>query len=567
MNHPTMPRLQIRRILPLTRQIDILIYAIILGVMVGFLSLAYRWCFKSAGSVFRNAFESLPGNLIFLMPVAGSALLILVVRALRSEVREYVPDVIESSIRHTSLRLKDGLVCFVTSALTLGSGGSAGPEGPMAFTGASVGSVFGKRLRLDHRHAKILLGAGAAAGIAAMFNAPLAGVLFALELILFNDLTMSAVTPVILSSVAASAVSFHFLGDHPTFRVPLFAINSYLELFAYALLGVAGGMVSALFCRAMNLAGRIFQRLNLGAMTPVLGALAVGGILVFFPRVGGYGHDAIDAILHGDGTLGLVLGIVFLKILATALTLQSGNSGGIFAPALLIGAALGATVGYILHLFFPGAGPVEAYAIIGMAAVMAGTIHAPLTAMMLIFELTRDYHTMLPLMTVTVISTLVAYGLGSESLYIAPLSGKKLNFRLIRDLGAMGDVHALNLMRHHFPAVRPDDSPAEIRRKLYRYPYKRAIYADGEDRLLGYLSMDTLHLLDSFTLDELAQSFPQVIYPQDTLYETLHKLRTADGILPVVDGRGNVLGIISNKIFIEKYLPLLKVSSAKRSGI
>ncbi|MBN2432544.1 MAG: chloride channel protein [Acidobacteria bacterium] len=567
MNHPTTPRLQIRRILPLTRQINILLYAVALGLAVGFISLAYRWSFKSCGTVFRGAFDSLPVNLIFLMPVAGSVLLILVVKVLRAEVREYVPEVIESSIRNTALRLKDGLVCFVTSALTLGSGGSAGPEGPMAFTGASVGSALGRRLRLDNRHAKILLGAGAAAGIAAMFNAPLAGVLFALELILFNDLTMSAVTPVILSSVAASAVSFHFLGDHPTFRVPLFAMNSYLELFAYAVLGVAGGFVSALFCRTMHLAGRFFHHLRLGTATPVLGALVVGGLLVFIPRVGGYGHDAIDAILHGEGTLPFFTALVFFKILATALTLQSGNSGGIFAPALLIGAALGAGVGGGLQLTFPGAGSVEAYALIGMAAVMAGTIHTPLTAMMLIFELTRDYHTILPLMTVTVISTLVAYGMGSESLYIAPLSRKKLDFRMIRDLGSLGDVHAVNLMRHHFAAVRPGDSPAEIRRKLQRYPYKRALYLTTDDRLLGYLSLDTLHLLDTFSLDELSQSFRQVIHPQDTLYETLHKLRTAEGILPVVDEGGRVRGIISNKIFIEKYLPLLKVSSAKRSGI
>ncbi len=556
-----------RQLLPVTRHAKVLVYAIILGVAVGYISTGYRWAIQFLTEFFRRTFASSPINLTFLMPISGSLVLILILYFMRAEIREFVPEVIESSIRNTHLRVKDGIVCFVTSLMTLASGGSAGPEGPMAFTGSAVGSSVGRLLHMDNRHAKIFLAAGAAAGIASIFNAPLAGVLFALELILLNDLTMSAVTPVILASVAASAVTFNYLGDRPTFVIPPFAMNSHLELFAYSVLGVAGGFVSVFFCRAMSYFNGLFPRLKMGRFTPLAGSLVVGVILMGFPQIGGYGHDYITKVLHGQETLLVVACLVFFKVIGTALTLQSGNSGGIFAPALLIGASLGATLGYILHYFVPGAGPVGSYATIGMAAVMAGTIHTPLTAMMLIFEVTRDYHTILPLMTATVISTLVAYGMGSDSLYLAPLKEKHLDFRHIRDLGALADVHSVELMRTHFKSIHPDDSAAEIRARFKQYPYRQVVFMDRDHTLKGYIPIDTFHLLDNVPLDELAMPFPEVVHPLDTLYETLRKLRHTEGLLPVVDQRNRVLGIISNKIFIEKYLPLLKVFSAKRSGI
>jgi len=557
----------IRQLVPATRNVRILFYAVILGIVVGHVATLYHWAVGGCAELFARGFAVLPAYLFAFMPVAGSALMVLFLVAGRARVKEYVPAIIESSIRNTALRVKDGVVCFVTSLITLGSGGSAGPEGPMAYVGATLGEQQGRLLRLDRRHVKVLLAAGTAAGIAAIFKAPLAGVLFALELILLNDLTMSAVTPVILSAVSAAAVNYYWTGVRPTFVVPPFAIHNYLELLVYGLLGVAGGLTAVGFSRCMAVAGRWFNRFPWPRLRPVLGSLAVGGIICALPAVSGYGHNYITQVLRGDMPLLLVAALVVGKIVATACTLQSGNSGGIFAPSLLIGAALGATVGGLLHLIAPGAAPVSAFATVGMAAVMAGTIHAPLTALMLIFELTRDYLVILPVMTATVVSTAVAYGLGGESLYLVPFAKSRLDFRQFRDLGALADVQARELMRTHVPTIRPGKAPAELQDRLKRFRYAQIPCVDADGRLLGYVTRDALHLLEGVPLERLLLPFAVTVRPEENLYETVRKLRTVDGLLPVVDADNRLLGIVSQRIFLERFHPLLKIRSAIRSGL
>jgi CIC family chloride channel protein len=556
-----------RQLLPITQNTRILLEAVLLGMTIGVLATLYRKGIQHFTWGFREVFRLLPAWTGFLMPVFGAFCLIGILRLFRTQVREYVPEVIEASIRHTTLRLKDGIVCLLTSLITLTSGGSAGPEGPMAFAGAATGSLFGKWMGLDRRRAKIFLAAGTAAGIAAIFNAPIAGVLFALELILLNDLTMSAVTPVILASVSASTVNYYYMGNQPTFVVPPFIMRDYLELFAYAFLGVLGGFASMAFVRIMFAVGRLFQKFPRPAFRPVAGSLLVGILLLFLPQVGGYGHDYITRVLHGHEPLTVVLALVVFKMLATSFTLGSGNSGGIFAPSLLVGAALGAGTGMILHLVVSGAGPVASYATVGMAAVMAGTIQAPLTAMMLIFEVTRDYHVMLPLMTATVISTAVAYGLKTDSIYLMTLTERNLDFRRIRDLGALADVHAKDVMRRRFTTIEPGDTPAEIRAKFRNTSESQALYVTPAGELLGMIPVDTFHLLDGSTLEDLAIPDPPTVRPSDTIYETLTRLRHSRGLVAVVDDDRHVLGVVSKTIFIEKLLPLLQVYSARRSGL
>lgn len=554
-------------LIPAIHNVRILFYAVVLGIVVGHAATLYHWAVGGCADLFARGFAILPAYLFAFMPVAGSVLMILILAVGRARVKEYVPAIIESSIRNTALRVKDGVICFVTSLITLGSGGSAGPEGPMAFVGATLGAEQGRWLRLDRRHVKVLLAAGTAAGIAAIFKAPLAGVLFALEIILLNDLTMSAVTPVILSAVSAAAVNYYWTGVRPAFVVPPFAIHNYLELFVYGLLGVVGGLTAAGFSRCMGVAGRWFNRIPWPRLRPVVGSLGVGGIICVLPAVSGYGHNYITQVLRGDTPLLLVAALVAGKIVATTCTLQSGNSGGIFAPSLLIGAALGATVGGVLHLVAPGAAPASAFATVGMAAVMAGTIHAPLTALMLIFELTRDYLVILPVMTATVVSTAVAYGLGGESLYLVPFSRSRLDFRQFRDLGALADVQAHELMRTHVPTIRPGEAPAEFQDRFKRFRYAQIPCVDAGGRLLGYVPRDALHLLEGVPMEHLLLPFAVTLRPDENLYETVRQLRTIDGVIPVVDADNHFLGIVSQRIFLERFHPLLKVRSAIRSGL
>lgn len=552
---------------PAVRSLGPLALAILLGVAVGFVAAGYRETIEITARVFRKAFGALPLFLGFLMPVAGAGALVLFLAALRARVGEYVPAIIESSIRSRFIRVKDAVVCFVTSVLTLGSGGSAGPEGPMAFVGAAAGSLVGRGAKSDPHHRRILLAAGAAAGIGAVFNAPLAGVLFGLELILLNDLTLSAVTPVLLSAAAASSVTRWLSGDSPAFHVPPFVLKNPLELFTYAVLGVAAGLASSLFCRAMAAVREVFERLPFPRLHPLAGAAGVGLILLAVPQAGGFGHDVIDDVLRVEFALPVMALICLAKIVATAFTLQSGNSGGIFAPSLLIGASLGALVGGIQQGLIPGLGTQGAYATVGMAAVLAGTIHAPLTAVVLIFELTRDYSVMLPLMTATVLSTAVAFGTGSDSLYIAPLARWRIHYRRNRDLGAMAEVKAGDLMRRRFPAVRLDDPPREALKAWRDNRDPRIVCLGPDGTLAGFLSRDMLHLVGVAPLSELVRPFRRTVGPDQPFLETLEALRAGEDLLPVVDAAGKVVGVITHRIFFDRYLPLLRVFSARRSGL
>lgn len=554
-------------ITPLTRNTRVLLEAVLLGLAVGILATLYRLGINYFTHGFRRIFQAFPHWTVFLMPVLGALCLVGILRLFRAQVQEYVPEIIEASIRQSALRFKDGIVCLLTSLLTLSSGGSAGPEGPMAFAGAATGSLFGKVVGLDRRRAKVFLAAGTAAGIAAIFNAPIAGVLFALELILLNDLTMSAVTPVILASVSASTINYYYMGSHPTFVVPPFAFRDYLELFAYAFLGVLGGIASVVFIRLMTAMRALFRRIASPSLRPLAGALAVGLLLIFLPQVGGYGHDYITQMLNGQLTLTVILCLVFFKMLATAMTLGSGNSGGIFAPSLLVGASLGAGMGSLLNLGFPGIGPVTAYATVGMAAVMAGTIQAPLTAMMLIFEVTYDYRIMLPLMTATVISTAVAYGLGADSIYLQELSERQLDFRRIRDLGALADVHARDLMNPDIPRIRDGVDPAEISEKLRGSGASLALLVSAEGEVRGLISSDASAPPSSVSFQPRIRRDVSTVHLSESIYGTLAELRGATGWVVVVDDRNRPAGVISNQGVIEKLLPLLEAQSDQRSKI
>ena len=300
---------------------------------------------------------------------------------------------------------------MVAASVSLGTGASLGPEAPSVEIGANFGMLLAQVLQLSPERQRLLLGAGAAAGLSAGFNAPIAGVFFALEVVLGSTFATSSVSVVLLSAVVSALIAQICLGAQPAFALPVYDVRSPLELPLYMGLGLLASGVSVAYTEAIQLADRCFQGKTRGfgwlgrlprPFHPILGGAIVGLVALQFPQVLGVGYETVEAMLQDvKFSLPLLLLLLLVKLAVTAISLGSGLVGGIFAPAMFLGASLGSAYGICLEMI-PAlsdrvAGP-PAYAMVGMAAVLAGSARAPLTAILLMFELTRDYRIVLPLM-------------------------------------------------------------------------------------------------------------------------------------------------------------------------
>lgn len=301
---------------------------------------------------------------------------------------------------------------MVAAAVSLGSGASLGPEGPSVEIGANFSLLLGQVLKVSRERQQVLLGAGAAAGLAAGFNAPIAGVFFALEVVLGTTFATSAASVVLLAAVVAAWLAQIGLGAKPAFALPAYEVRSLLELPLYIGLGVLASLISLLYKQLMAFASQGFQGQVSGLrwlgrlpppLHPVLGGLCIGVVALWFPQVLGVGYETVESILQDvQFPLRLVVALLIVKLVMTAISFGSGFVGGVFAPALFLGASLGSAYGKVLAIALPMLHPYmaspPAYAMVGMAAVLAGSVRAPLTAVLLLFELTQDYRIVLPLM-------------------------------------------------------------------------------------------------------------------------------------------------------------------------
>ncbi|MFQ5467999.1 MAG: chloride channel protein, partial [Kiloniellaceae bacterium] len=326
-------------------------------------------------------------------PAAGGLIVGFIIHYVSREAKGHgVPEVMEAvALRGGRIRPRVVLAKLFASGISIGSGGSVGREGPIVQIGSALGSVIGQWLKLDERRLRTLVGCGAAAGIAGAFNAPVAGALFAVEIIL-GDFGVSQFSPIVISSVAATVVSRHFLGDFPAFTVPTYSLVNPNELLGYVLLGVLAAAVAVAFIRVLYAGEDFFEKIRLHAAPKALvGGLFVGAIGIWAPGVFGVGYEAINDALSNSATWHYMLLLVGLKIIAVSITIGSGGSGGIFAPSLFIGAMLGGALGTVMHGIWPAStAAAGAYALVGMGAVVAGATHAPITAILIIFELTND---------------------------------------------------------------------------------------------------------------------------------------------------------------------------------
>lgn len=500
---------------------------------------------------------------ILLVPAAGGLLVAPLVFLVSNEARGHgVPEVIEAiTFKGGKIRPQIALIKSLASALTIGTGGSVGREGPIVQIGAALGSALGQVLRVPSSRLQTLAGCGVAGGIAAVFNAPVAGAFFALEVIMGN-FAMPAFGPVVLSSVLATVVSRAYFGDHPAFVVPGYTLVSEWELPLYLLLGIMCGLGGLVFMSVLDTIETWFASLPVPKLLkPALGGLILGGVILFIPNVYGIGYATMDLILRSGISWPWLLFLLPVKMGATSLTLASGGSGGLFLPMLYLGSVIGGLFGFGVGALFPTVtGPSGAYALVGMGALLAGAVHCPITAFLLLFEITSDYRIILPLMLSCSVSTLVAKLLREESIYTLQLMRRGIDIRQ-REENIMQSFTVSQVMRHEVPKLREAAPFAKIVQHFLMTNLPTCFVVDEHDHLLGEISIhDVKDILQEESLTSLVIA-KDLIYgekvftrPEETLARCLEKFAQTDQeYLPVVARSGELCGIISHRYVLDLY--------------
>jgi len=423
----------------------------------------------------------------------------------------------------------------------------------------------GQLWRLTGNPMKVLVGCGAAGGIAATFNAPIAGFIFANEVVL-GDFSLATVSPIILSSVAATAVSRHYLGAFPAFMVPQYVLASPLELLFYAVLGILVSLVAFFYVRALYWAEDLFdEKLPIPDLfKPALGGLLLGFIALLFPQVMGNGYPYMEQAMRGEMALWLMASLVVIKVVATSITIGSGGSGGVFAPALFVGAMAGGTFGTVVHKLFPTVtAPEGCYALVGMGGVFAAAAFAPLTSILILFELTNNYTIILPIMIVCVIGYVHGRWIRRYSIYTLKLHRKGVEVERGRDVNIMREIRVEDAMEKTFISVTPDTPLARLAGIIHRTGQSFYPVVSKEGKLEGIITFHDLEptlfvsgLEQLVVADDLASKSLIVTTPQESLYEAVKKMDRA-GIrqLPVVDPQDpeRLLGIITRKDVVAAY--------------
>ena len=448
--------------------------------------------------------------------------------------------------REGRITLRTVLGKFFCTSATLASGIPLGREGPSVQVGAGIGSVLGRLIGLRTEQVKRLIPVGSAAAIAAAFNTPLAAVVFALEEIV-GDLNAPVMGAVVLASATAWMVLRVLLGDHPLFKVPQYQLVHPAEFAVYAVLGVAGGLVSAIFARLLLSMRERFLRFpqKMAWLHPVVGGLVVGLMGWFVPQVLGVGYGFVGDALNGKMAFKLMLMLVVLKLLAVTTSYASGNAGGIFGPALFIGAMLGGTVGTVAHHLFPAfTSTAGAYALVGMGAVFAGIVRAPMTSVLMIFEMTQDYSVIVPLMIANLVSLFVASGLQKEPIYEALAVQDGIHLPTAKPRQRPGQSLVLRVMRAATDLLPAEITVREAVERLRTTEVRSWLITDQRG-VVGVISLSRLEReLTESSEKQLGELVDPLVFPHvhpDEGLDLALELMGANQIelLPVVN-RGNV---------------------------
>jgi len=544
-------------------------FAILTGILAGYGSIAFRGLigiiqngiyFQHFNFELANPMEHHFGLWIIILPPIGFLIVNWFVRNFAPEAKGHgVPEVMEAVISKDGvIRKRIVAIKGLASALTIACGGSVGREGPIVQIGSAAGSALGQLFRVNSTFRKTLVGCGAAGAIAATFNTPIGGVIFAVELIVLELKTKSFI-PLVISSVIATLISRYHVGNVPAFLVTEYSLKSPLELLNYVGLGLCAGFIGVVVIRSLYGLENIFDQWKWHwSIKSIIGGLVLGLLATQYPEILGVGYETVEKVLQGDAPLKLMAALILLKIFAMSLTLASGGSGGVFTPSLFIGAMVGGTYGAISHYFFPGEiGSIGAYALVGMAALFAGTGRAAFTAIVIIFEMTLDYSIILPLMFSCVVSHQVAWSLWKESIYSMKLKSKGLNYITDLTVNIMEITPIKKIMTQNIHALRLKWDMSKVEKYFVQHRHTVYPVLDDEGNLHGLTMATPLRekmkeLPEGAKISDALVSAPIVAYPEESVMSAFRKVGDARDprIFVVKRGTKKLLGVVAPRDLI-----------------
>jgi len=555
--------------------IRLTLLAILIGVVAGLASILFKIMIQFFQNIFWRAESILEGVaqqpwfLTILIPTVGGLIISPIIYYGAKEAKGHgVPEIMEALIfRGGRIPNKVAAVKAMASSICIASGGSTGREGPIVQVSASLASTIGKLFKIKDRGMKTLVAAGAGAGIGATFNAPIAGALFAVEVIL-GEFGVYSFSPIIIASVTSTMTSQFITGvKFSAFTVPKYTLTNVWEIGPYILLGIICGAVAILFIQVLYFLEDKFEALKVHPLIkPAMGGLLVGVIGLKFHQIFGVSYEAMDAGLTNQMGFWLAFVLIFAKILGTSLTLGSGGSGGIFAPSLFLGAMTGNVVGTFFKNIFPSsmsspdAFSPGAFSLVGMGAVVAGATHAPITAIVIIFELTNDYKIILPLMLSCIIASLMTVGIHKQSIYTLKLKRRGILFSEGREVNILRSLPVKDFASQDHQVFLNTEHVGRIIDLAISSKHHAFQIIDADNNYVGCFSLNQMKklvldkdLLDSLLIaEDLAVQGISIDY-EDNLEQAM-KIFGQEDVSEITLLKGNKFsGVIKRKDVIEAY--------------
>lgn len=565
----------------------ILVLSFLVGIFTALAALLLKLLIHWIQKFLTDNFNVTEANYLYLVyPVVGIFLTGLFVRyVVKDDISHGVTKILYAiSRRQSRIKRHNTWSSIIASSITIGFGGSVGAEAPIVLTGSAIGSNLGSLFKMERRTLMLLVGCGAAGAVAGIFKAPIAGLVFTLE-VLMIDLTMTSLLPLLISSVTAATLSYVVTGQEAMFQ---FHLDEPFELgrIPYVIaLGVFCGLVSLYFTRAMNKLEGVFGRLKAPYKKLALGGIMLSVLIFLFPPLYGEGYDTIELLLNGTNNsdwdtvmnnslfyghsnllLVYLMLIIVFKVFASSATNGGGGCGGIFAPSLYLGCIAGFVFSHFSNEFDVTAYlPEKNFALMGMAGVMSGVMHAPLTGVFLIAELTGGYDLFLPLMIVSVSAYLTIIVFEPHSIYSMRLAKKGELLTHHKDKAVLTLMKMENVVETDFITVRPEMDLADMVKVIAKSRRNIFPVTDEEGKLLGIVLLDDIRnimfrqeLYHRFTVNRFMTSPPARLYNTDNMEQVMQTFDdTKAWNLPVVDQEGHYLGFVSKSKIFNSYREVL----------